>query len=143
MNFLFNASILAYKAQISVHSNVPVIGFIHRNYYIVANLLLVSVTAPHWLLHQLIREFREAIVLLLPLDLCLLPAYFALQVLLAGLRLWFFPLYVISVPDSSHLLVTENFALTRSFHSSDGSCYSLFSYWLLPTSLCSQDPHLF
>lgn len=63
----------------STYSNVPVNGFIHRNYYIVANLLLFSVAAPNWLLHQLIREFREAIMLLLPLDLCLLPAYFAVQ----------------------------------------------------------------
>lgn len=51
-NFLFYASILAYKTKIYMHSNVAVIAFIHRNFYIAVNLLLFSTTAPHWLLHQ-------------------------------------------------------------------------------------------
>jgi len=50
-NFLFNTSILAYKAQIRRYSDITVIAFIHRNYYTVVNLLLFSATAPHWLLH--------------------------------------------------------------------------------------------
>lgn len=131
LEFSFNASVSAYKAQIFMHSNVPVICFIHRNYHIASDLLLFSVTPPH-LLHQLTREFWEAIMLLLLLTFVShLPIC---AVLSAELRLILSLVCCICsclIPFTCHreLCIDMLFPLLR--------CFMLFS------SLCSHDPHIF
>lgn len=132
LEFSFNAAVLAYKAQIFIHSNVPVICFIHRNYQIVADLLLFSVTPPH-LLYQLMREFWEAIMLLLALDLCLSPAYLCSVVSWVKTLILSLVCYIWSclIPFTCHreLCIDMLFPLLR--------CFTQFS------SLCSHDPHIF